>query len=185
MRIFITGICGFVGSSLALGLRERLAEAEISGMDNLIRPGSESNRPPLRAAGIKVIHGDVRCASDFESLPDCDWIIDAAANASVLAGVDGRTSSRQLVEHNLQGTINLLEFARRSASGLVLLSSSRVYNIPALAGLPCKVEDEAFVPDAAAKLPAGLTVKGVNEGFSTAAPVSLYGATKLASEAPP
>ncbi|MEJ7607467.1 MAG: hypothetical protein WKF37_14675 [Bryobacteraceae bacterium] len=48
-----------------------------------------------------------RIASDIDS-PAVDWIIDAAANPSVLAGIDGR-SSRQVVEHNLISTVNLLE----------------------------------------------------------------------------
>ncbi|XGB41406.1 MAG: hypothetical protein LVS60_14050 [Nodosilinea sp. LVE1205-7] len=49
-------------------------------------------------------HGDLRQASDLETLPPVDWVIDAAANPSVLAGVDGKTSSLQLVQHNLLGT---------------------------------------------------------------------------------
>lgn len=183
MHIFITGICGFVGSSVALRLRECLDGAQVSGIDNLSRPGSETNRQRLLSAGVRVAHGDVRSASDFETLGACDWIIDAAAIPTVLAGVDGQTSSRQLVEHNLQGAINLLEHARRHNAGFILLSSSRVYNIPALAGLPLKVNDEAFVLDTAAKLPPGCSEHGIAETFSTAAPVSLYGATKLASEA--
>ena len=36
------------------------------------------------------------------------WAIDAAAQPSVLAGRDGKTSARQLLEHNLLGTVNLL-----------------------------------------------------------------------------
>ena len=133
-------------------------------------------------AGVRVDHGDIRSASDFETLADCDWIIDAAANPSVTAGVDGRTSSRQVVEHNLHGTTNVLEFARHCGAGVVLLSTSRVYSIAALAALPLGVEDEAFVLDATAALPPGCSAHGLAEDFSTSAPLSLYGATKLASE---
>jgi CDP-paratose 2-epimerase len=182
MRVVITGICGFVGSELALWFREQSADNEVVGIDNLIRPGSESNRPRLHAAGVRVVHGDVRCASDFESLPPADWVIDAAANPSVLAGVDGKTSGRQLVEHNLGGTCNILEYCRRHGAGFVLLSTSRVYSIAELARVPMTVVDEAFVPDAREPLPAGCSVAGLTEDFSTRAPLSLYGATKLASE---
>jgi hypothetical protein len=48
MKLLITGICGFVGSSLAKGI-------SISGMGNLMRPGSELNharRRPLRIIGF-------------------------------------------------------------------------------------------------------------------------------------
>ena len=44
------------------------------------------------------------------------------------------------------------------------------------------VRDRGFVLDPAATLPTGLTSEGIGVDFSTAAPVSLYGATKLASE---
>ena len=152
-----------------LRLREQLHDAQISGLDSLIRPGSETNVDRLRVAGVRVDHGDIRSASDFETLADCDWIIDAAANSSVTAGVDGRTSSRQVVEHNLHGTTNVLEFARHCGAGVVLLSTSRVYSIAALAALPLGVEDEAFVLDATAALPPGCSAHGLAEDFSTSA----------------
>ncbi|MFI5358262.1 MAG: NAD-dependent epimerase/dehydratase family protein, partial [Opitutales bacterium] len=96
---------------------------------------------------------------------------------------DGRSSSRQLVEHNLTGTLNLLEFCKQHRAGLVLLSTSRVYSISPLAELAVEVVDGAYRPATDADLPAGLSPAGVAESFSTTAPVSLYGATKLASEA--
>src|SRR4051794_8719686 len=183
MRLLITGVCGFVGSTIAFALRELRPDAIIFGIDNFCRPGSETNRRRLHAAGVQVSHRDVRCASDIETLPDCDWLIDAAANPSVVAGVGGGTSSRQLMEQNLDGAVNLLEYARRSKAGFILLSSNRVYNIPALTKLPLKVADGAFVLDDSQPFPTGLSERGLDETFSTAAPVSLYGATKLASEA--
>jgi CDP-paratose 2-epimerase len=77
------------------------------------------------AANSDFRHLDIRNASDINSLPPADWVIDAAANPSVLAGVDGKTSSRQLIEHNLLGTINLLEYCKAHRAGFVLLSTSR------------------------------------------------------------
>jgi CDP-paratose 2-epimerase len=182
MRVLITGICGFVGSTLARAWIEAVPELEVVGLDNFIRPGSEENRASLRRLGVSLIHGDIRAASDFEALPTVDWVIDAAANPSVLAGVDGRTSSRQLVEHNLLGTVNILEYCRRVRAGFILLSSSRVYSIPPLASLAVVATGKAFRPATEQVLPVGLSPEGVNESFGTAPPVSLYGASKLASE---
>jgi len=69
---------------------------------------------------------------------------------------------------------------------VILLSTSRVYSIPALAGLPLRVaaspRGEAFVINSGEPLPPGLSPAGITEQFSTAAPVSLYGATKIACE---
>jgi CDP-paratose 2-epimerase len=181
MRILITGICGFVGSTLALALRRSIDGVEVTGVDNLWRPGSETNRARLRQEKIRVVHGDVRCASDFESLPPVDWVIDAAANASVLAGVDGTTTSRQLVEHNLLGTLNMLEYCRQRGAGFILLSTSRVYSIPPLQSIELVERDKAFAHTAALRRP-GVSAQGIAESFPVGAPASLYGVTKLASE---
>jgi CDP-paratose 2-epimerase len=182
MTVLITGVAGFVGSTIAHGLREYISGLEIVGLDSFIRPGSETNRAALARAGVRVIHADVRQASDFETLPAVDWVIDAAANPSVLAGVDGRTSSRQVVEHNLGGTLNVLEYCRRHRAGLILLSTSRVYSIAALSSLPLIAEQNRFVLDASSPLALGVSAAGIDETFSTDPPLSLYGATKRASE---
>ncbi|HEY5043522.1 MAG TPA: NAD-dependent epimerase/dehydratase family protein [Verrucomicrobiae bacterium] len=183
MRILITGICGFVGSTLTRALLESTPGLQMAGVDNFIRPGSELNRRELAALGVKIIHADVRSATDFETLPAADFVIDAAANPSVLAGVDGKTSSRQLLEHNLWGTVNILEYCKAHRAGLILLSTSRVYSVPPLAALPVEIHSRAFRPKQNAKLPEGISAAGVSENFSTAPPISLYGSSKLASEA--
>jgi CDP-paratose 2-epimerase len=181
VRILISGVCGFAGNAVARALATLGTKNRIFGFDNFIRPGSEANRADLKRLGVTVVHADLRAASDIEALPACDWVIDAAANPSVMAGVDGLSSSRQLVEHNLGGTVNLLEYCKRSRAGLILLSTSRVYSIAPLARLPVRAKDGAFHPDAR-RLPPGASARGISEDFATSAPVSLYGATKLASE---
>lgn len=182
MKMLITGICGFVGSTLAKAWLEVESGLVVYGLDNFIRPGSEVNRNSLQKLGVKLFHGDIRTASDFEVLPPVDWVIDAAANPSVLAGVDGLTSSRQLIEHNLQGTVNILEYCRKHEAGFILLSTSRVYNIPALAGVAVEPLVNAYHLSPGQPLPPGLSNAGVSEELSTAPPISLYGSTKLASE---
>jgi CDP-paratose 2-epimerase len=186
MKILITGICGFVGSALAGALLDEqdlsFGEIEIVGFDNLSRRGSEINRMALVGRGINVRHGDLRCAEDLEALPACDWVIDAAANPSVLAGVDGQSSSKQVFDHNLTSTIHVLEYCKKHRAGFLLLSTSRVYSIKALASLPIVERKGAYALDEGGKPPTGVSARGVDESFSTAAPLSLYGASKLASE---
>lgn len=181
MKLLITGICGFVGSTLAVALHETDSSISIVGIDNFSRSGSWRNKEILRERGIEVIPGDIRQDSDINALPAVDYVIDAAANASVLAGIGSGASSRQLIENNLFGTVNLLEYCKRHRAGFLLLSTSRVYAIKPLAVLPTRVTDSAYSLDTD-QLPHGVTDRGINEQFSTAAPVSLYGATKLTSE---
>lgn len=189
MRILITGVCGFAGSTLALALRKAHPDWDLVGIDNLSRSGSWLNRPRLeKEAGVRLFIGDIRAQTDVDMLPACDWVIDAAANASVLAGVDGKVSARQLVEYNLLGTVNLLEYCKRHQAGFILLSTSRVYSIPALSGLRMQVEMEAepfrnrYAPDPTQTFPFGVGMQGVSEAYSIEPPVSLYGSTKVASE---
>lgn len=182
MKILLTGACGFAGSTLARAIADAGLAWTLFGFDNLSRIGSELNRPQLGRLGVRLFHGDLRCQSDVDALPVVDWIIDCAANPSVLAGADGQTSSRQLMEHNLLGTIHLLERCKTTNAGLILLSTSRVYAIEPLAKLPVEVVDRAFRLSDGGALPVGVSAEGIAENFSTQPPLSLYGASKLASE---
>jgi CDP-paratose 2-epimerase len=185
MKILITGICGFAGSTIARELLAHLPDLHIVGLDNLIRHGSETNLEPLRSLGIDVRVGDIRDRATIEALPAIDWIIDCAANPSVLAGIDGQTSSQDLLDHNLAGTIHLLEHCRRHSAGFILLSTSRVYSIEPLASLPVTVAHRAYVPNDAHLPPSladCLTAQGLSVDFPTTPPISLYGASKKCSE---
>lgn len=189
MKILIAGGCGFVGAAICRRFLQARSGLAITVVDSLRRRGSEMNLADLEGRGIRVVHGDIRVAADLDALGPCDWVIDAAAEPSVLAGTaaGGQTGRRQLVDHNLVGTVNLLEAAAGWQAGVVLLSTSRVYSIAALCGLSLveragRNEAAAFALDATQRLPAGVSAAGISETFSTAAPVSLYGATKLAGE---
>lgn len=200
MHIIVTGICGFAGSVIARGLLEHLPGVRITGIDSLIRKGSETNLEPLRALGIDVRVGDIRNEQDLADLPAADWVLDCAANPSVLAGVDGKTSAKELLDHNLGGTVHLLEYCRRHKAGFLLLSTSRVYSIPPLAGLPVEVVNNAYRPvldpasyasyAAAPSSPRNSTLVsrpalsplGLTEQFSNLPPISLYGSSKKCSE---
>jgi len=181
MKILITGICGFAGSSIAKSLLQSHSNLQIIGLDNFSRKGSEFNISDLTDIGINLVRGDIRSQSDIDALPKVDWVLDCAANPSVLAGIDGQSSSRQLMEHNLIGTINLLEYCKSHKSGLILLSTSRVYSASELAALPVKssTNDRFELQDCDV---CGTSSLGISEEFPTTAPLSLYGASKLASE---
>lgn len=180
MIVLVTGICGFAGSKISTELLNQIKNLQVIGIDNLSRKGSEQNISYLNHHDIKLICGDIRSQSDVDALPPVDWVIDCAANPSVLAGLDGQVSSRQVTEHNLLGTINLLEYCKMHRAGLILLSTSRVYSALELANISVQESNERYEIEQSNM--AGLSSLGISEKFPTTAPISLYGATKLASE---
>jgi CDP-paratose 2-epimerase len=78
--------------------------------------------------------------------------------------------------------VNVLEYCKAHKAGLLLMSTSRVYSITALVSLPLRADGDAFQLVEAASLPAGVSGQGIGVEFSTRAPISLYGSTKLAAE---
>jgi len=180
MKILITGGAGFVGSSLARAFKENNSKNQITVFDNLKRRGSELNISSFRKHGIHFIHGDIRNPHDFGALAhNFDLFIEASAEPSVLAGLDG--SPHYVLETNLLGTINCLEFARKRAPHFLFLSTSRVYSLKPLKSIPLKETATRFEM-IAGKPVKGLSRNGIAEDFPTNSARSLYGASKLASE---
>ena len=183
MRLLVTGACGFVGSTLIPTLLAALPGLEVVGLDNFLRDGSRGNVVPLRRLGVEVVEGDIRSEDDLAGIGRVDWVLDCAAEPSVLAGVGGVVSAFGVMDHNLIGTLRILEFCKRHGAGLVLLSTSRVYSIAPLASLAVETVDGAFAPapGACGQTP-GLSGRGIAESFSTVPPLSLYGVSKRCAE---
>jgi CDP-paratose 2-epimerase len=179
-EVLITGGAGFVGSSLALDLCRSFPDTRITVLDNLHRRGSELNVARLLRAGVRFVHGDIRCPEDLRSLPEPpELIIECSAEPSAQAGYGG--SPAFLIQTNLIGCFHCLELARGCRADFLFLSTSRVYPVELLNGLAYREEESRFVlfPD---QTVAGASAEGVNEAFPLDGPRSLYGMTKLASE---
>lgn len=178
MRILVTGGAGFVGSNLSILLR-RQGDHEVSAFDNLRRRGGELALPRLVDAGVGFHHGDIRNPEDLAAVGRFDLLIECSAEPSVQAGYG--ESPEYLINTNLVGTIHCLEAARRAEADVVFLSTSRVYPIAALRGLPLERRGDRL------ELPADASGPGWSPaGISTELPLegsrSMYGATKLCSE---
>jgi CDP-paratose 2-epimerase len=178
--ILIAGGAGFVGSSLALRLRERYPAARVIAADNLKRRGSEWNLPRLAAAGIEFVHADIRRPDDLV-FPKTRFglLVDCSAEPAVLAAY--QSGPGIVIDTNLTGTVNLLELARRDGADVVFLSTSRVYPVAALEAIRVEEAETRFTIAPAQSLP-GVGPAGIGEGFPLEGARSLYGATKLACE---
>ena len=165
-KIFITGICGFVGSSLASFFYQK--NYKVFGIDNLSRKGSYKNYLTLKKKNIKIFRGDL-CDNKFlkkllKKKYKFESFIHCAAYTSVLDGTN-LISSKQLYENNILSTLNSLELTKNFNSNFIYISSSRVYSINDLNSLRQSSKKS-----------------GIKENFSTTSPLSLYGSSKIISE---
>jgi CDP-paratose 2-epimerase len=180
MKILITGGAGFVGGALARHFRRASPAHSVVVFDNLRRRGAEWNLAGLRAEGVEFAHGDVRNPADLAALPGhFDVLIEASAEPSVSAGLGG--SPRYVLDTNLVGALNCLEFARERCGAMVFLSTSRVYSIAPLVALPLQASATRLDLPADFAGP-GISAAGVAEAFPHDSQRSFYGASKLAAE---
>ncbi|MDR0743227.1 MAG: NAD-dependent epimerase/dehydratase family protein [Tannerella sp.] len=177
--ILITGGAGFVGSNLAFLLKSKYPDWKIIALDSLKRRGSELNIPFLKSVGVEFLHGDIRNKEDLCIDEKIDFIIDAAAEPSILAGLDGTPD--YLINTNLNGTIHLLNLATRHNAGFIFLSTSRIYPIKTLENLNYRENDFRFELEDVQPVQ-GCSKNGIAETFPLLGARSFYGATKLASE---
>lgn len=160
MRVLVTGHAGFIGMHMCDTLLD--SGHEVTGIDS----HNSYYDPRLKAArearltarpGFRAVHGTIETPGLLAELmarfrPDA--VVHLAAQAGVRHSID---HPRDYVAANLQGTFELLEAARaHPPAHLLLASSSSVYG-------------------ASPETPWSETAR-------TAAPLSFYAATKLATE---
>jgi CDP-paratose 2-epimerase len=177
--ILITGGCGFIGSNLCIQLKQTYPDYKIVALDNLKRRGSELNIIRLKEYDIEFIHGDIRNPEDLHFEYKFDFIIDAAAEPSVMAGMDA--SVNYVINTNLNGTINTLMLAAKHRAKIIFLSTSRVYPIKHLENIKYSEASTRFILSDEQDIP-GISGKGINESFPLDGARSIYGSTKLCSE---
>ena len=177
--ILITGGCGFVGSNLAVFFKQKYPDNSVIVFDNLKRRGSELNINRLTNLGICFYHGDIRNKEDFSQVGKIDLLIEASAEPSVLAGIN--SSLDYLINTNLNGTINCLQFAMKNKADFLFLSTSRVYPIEQLENIRFNETPSRFAINPSQEIK-GISINGIDDTFPLLGARSFYGATKLASE---
>jgi CDP-paratose 2-epimerase len=128
MRIFVTGGIGFIGTNLADRLLSDSHEVVL--FDNLGRAGVEENLNWVRRqhrARIKFVEGDVRDYVAVEkAMQGAEIVFHLAAQVAVTTSVSNPQEDFSI---NAQGTLNVLEAARRQSPMPIVLytSTNKVY----------------------------------------------------------
>jgi dTDP-glucose 4,6-dehydratase len=124
-RVLITGAGGFIGSHLA----ERAAQLG-AHTRCLVRYTSHGSPGWLaastRRSELEIVYGDIR---DYESVVRAAEGMDIIFHLAALVGIPySYHSPRSYVQTNIQGTLNVLEAARRfGTERLICTSTSEVY----------------------------------------------------------
>jgi CDP-paratose 2-epimerase len=171
-RVLITGGAGFIGSRLAWRLLARGREVVV--LDNLSRRGSAENLAWLEtsdAGNLRFVRGDVRSREDVErATAGSDAIVHLAGQVAVTTSLEDPIGD---LEHNVLGTVNVLEAARRVARPRLVIyaSSNKVYG--ALADVRVEARETRYeLLDLPWGIPETMPVN----------PTSPYGCSKCAGE---
>lgn len=148
-QVLVTGAAGFLGGHVASALQR--AGAHVRAVDNLDAPRPDWKRVLERCEVRKLDIRDQEAVADV--VQGCEFVFHLAANASVPRSVEDPSFDMSC---NVQGTLNVLEAARRAnVASVVSASSAAVYGTPER--YPMTVGDRTR-------------------------PISPYGASKLAAE---
>jgi UDP-glucuronate 4-epimerase len=149
MRVFITGVAGFIGSHLAERLTAR--GDVVLGLDNFdsfYRRGTkEQNLARLRTeTGFTLHEGDIRSRADLDRAFATLGTTDVVVHLAALAGVQpSLREPERFFDVNVQGTVRLFEACRSAGVGnIVLASSSSVYGADGVA--PFSEADQCAQP---------------------------------------
>ncbi|MDF0590188.1 NAD-dependent epimerase/dehydratase family protein [Methanotrichaceae archaeon Mx] len=151
--ILVTGGAGFIGSHLI----DRLIDSNrITVFDNFSSGKREFIEGHLNRSNFALIEGDLLNPNAIEAaLDEIDLVFHLAANPDVKIGAE---ETKTHLHQNVVATYNLLDAMRKKGVGeIAFTSTSTVYGEAGIIPTP--------------------------EGYGPLLPISLYGASKLASEA--
>ena len=176
-RVLITGAGGFIGSHLA----EHIAHlgAQVRCFLRYTSHGSLGwlSTSPLRSE-LEIVHGDVR---DYESVIRAAEDVDIIFHLAALVGIPySYHSPRSYVQTNIEGTLNVLEAARKhETQRLICISTSEVYGSAAYVPMDEKHPLHAQSPYSATKIGADKIAESYHLSFglpvSIARPFNCYG----------
>ncbi len=152
-KVLVTGGAGFIGSSLVDKLM--LLDYRVKVIDNLSSGRKENINYHLNRDSFEFIEADLLKEDISQYFEGVDEVWHLAANPNVKSGL---SNTKDMIDQNILVTYNVLEAMRKNnVKKINFTSSSVVYG------------ESKIVP--------------TPEDYAPLMPISLYGASKLASEA--
>ena len=119
-RILVTGGAGFIGSRLA---KRHCPKTDVVVLDSLVS-GDKATVPEE----AEFIEGDIR---DESAVADAMAGVDCVFHEAALVSVDQSVAKPETShDHNVEGTLTILDAARNSDARVVLASSAAIYGHP-------------------------------------------------------
>jgi UDP-glucose 4-epimerase len=126
-RIFVTGGCGFIGSTTIDLLLKEYSPSRIVILDNLVRGTLANVENALSDPRVELIRGDVR---DVALVRRAMEGMDAALHFAALRITACSAAPREALEVMCDGSFNVIEAAQRSGvKRVVAASSASVYGL--------------------------------------------------------
>ncbi len=122
MKVLVTGGTGFIGSNVCMSFANK--GHEVIALDNLSREGTEKNLSWLKEnKNITFIKTDIR---EYFNFGNFDVIVHLASQTGVIPSIDDPQEDFSV---NAQGTLNILEYARKQESKplVIFASTNKVY----------------------------------------------------------
>jgi len=163
MKVFITGVAGFIGSNLADRLLRK--GIHVTGYDNLSTGQDYFLQKAFNYTNFRFINGDLLDQQSLcDSLKDCELVFHLAANADIK---DGLNHPYKDLEQNTIVTYNVLEAMRQNGIKKIVFSSTgSVYGetsvIPTPENAPFPIQTSLY---AASKVAGEGLIQAYCEGY--------------------
>lgn len=153
-RVLVTGACGFIGSHLVERLVEEGSEVRAFVCYNSFNSWGWLDRIPAEELkSVEVISGDIRDPHGVKKAVEGS---EAVFHLAALIGIPySYRSPESYIDTNIKGTLNVLQSARDSSVGrVVITSTSEVYGTARYAPMDEDHPRQAQSPYAATKIAA-------------------------------
>lgn len=166
MRLLVTGGAGFIGSCFVRHILNKYSDYKVVNLDALTYAGNLNNLKDVENnPNYKFVKGDI-CDKELVSMlmEDVDYCLNFAAESHVDRSITG---PEIFVQTNVQGTLNLLEAAKKANIKRYLqVSTDEVYGSLGATGL--FTEETPLAPNSpysASKTSADLLVRAYYETY--------------------